>query len=119
MRRVKLPDDSWDTGDPDMKPPVFRYREHGVALDWLGHEGSIVAHGHVPHMRFAAACDALARHAGRVSPTADWMAFFGDVRHQYAVHAFASDPVNWRLHWGDVDASTPGAFPVTIYGTGW
>jgi hypothetical protein len=111
--------DHWDTGDPQMKPPVFRYREHGIAIDWLGHEGSVIAHGHIPLMLFAAATDALARRTGRASPTENWMAFLKDVRHQYARHAYASTPDNWRLHWGDVTAGTPGAFPVTIYGTGW
>jgi hypothetical protein len=117
-RRVKPPDNGWDAGDPRTGLPVFRHHFHGMDLDWLGHEGSVIAHGHVPFLRFAAACDLLAWSEGRASPTFDWMAFIEDVRHGYAVHAFASTPQNWRIHWSDVDAGTPGAFPVTIVGTG-
>jgi hypothetical protein len=101
VRPVRLPSDTdhWDTGEPDTSLPVFGHLAHHVLLDWLGHEGSVVAHGHVPLMRFAAA-------------------FIEDVHHGYAVHAFGSTAEDWRLHWSDVTADTPGAFPVTIYGTG-
>jgi hypothetical protein len=118
MRLRRCRPEGWDTGDPRTGPPVFSHRVHGVSLDWLGHEGSVVARGHIPLMRFAAACDSLARRDNRASPTADWMAFTADVRHGWAVHAWGSTPEDWRLHWSDVDASTPGAFPVTIFGTG-
>jgi hypothetical protein len=118
VRPVRPPEDAWDTGDPDTALPVFSHQWHSVLLDWLGHEGSVVAHGHIALMEFAWACDSLAERDGRASPTADWMAFTEDVRYGYAVHAFASTPRNWRLHWSDVTADTPGAFPVTIFGTG-
>jgi hypothetical protein len=118
-RRVNPSDAGWDEGDPGTGLPVFGHHAVRTDLDWLGYEGSIVAHGHVPLMRFAAACDSLAWRDGRDSPTAGWMAFAGDVRHGFAVHAFGSTPENWRIHWSDVTADTPGAFPVTIFGTGW
>jgi hypothetical protein len=119
-RRVRLPDGGgWDVADPRTGLPVFGHLAHGVLLDWLGAEGSIVAHGHVPLRVFAKACEALAERDGCPAPTADWIAFTEDVRRVWAVHAFASDPIDWRLHWDGVDAGTPGAFPVTIFGTGW
>ena len=119
VRPARLPDaDSWDTGDPRTPPPVFRHHFHGVDLDWLGCEESVVAHGHVNVMLFAAACESLARRDDRAVPTADWMAFAEDVRYGWAVHAFGSTPQDWRIHWSDVTADKPGAFPVTIYGTG-
>ena len=119
VRPARPPDaDSWDTGEPDTSLPVFGHLAHHVLLDWLGYEGSVVAHGHVPLMRFAAACDSLARRDGCPLPTANWTAFIEDVHHGYAVHAFGSTAEDWRLHWSDVTADTPGAFPVTIYGTG-
>lgn len=122
VRQAKRPDDAWDVGDPCTPLPVFghrfRYRFRSIELDWLGHEGSVVAHGHVRLMPFAAACDSLARRDGATLPTRDWMAFTRDVSHRYAVHALGSSPENWRIHWSDVYSDTPGAFPVTIYGTG-
>jgi hypothetical protein len=119
-RQARPPDGArWDEGDPGTGLPVFGCLAHGVLLDWLGYEGSVVAHGHVPLLVFAKACDSLAERDGCPRPTADLPAFAEDVRHGWAVHAFASDPIDWRLHWDGIAADTPGAFPVTIYGTGW
>jgi hypothetical protein len=119
-RQAKLPDGArWDEGAPGRGLPVFGCLARGVSLDWLGGEGSVVAHGHIHVMRFAAACESLARRDGRAEPTADWMAFADEVRYGWAVHAFASTPEDWRIHWDGVTADTPGAFPVTIFGPGW
>ena len=124
LRRARRPDVAalppWDEGSPDIGLPVFSHQaRNGVAVDWLGTEGSVVAHGHLTLLEFGVACNSLARRDGRQLPAPNIPAFIREVHHEYAVHAFASTARDWRLHWDGVDASTPGAFPVTIYGTGW
>lgn len=124
LRRARWPDVAalppWDEGSPDIGLPVFSHQaRNGVAVDWLGTEGSVVAHGHLAPLKFAVACNSLARQDGRSLPALDVLVFAGEMRHEYAVHAFASTAEDWRIHWDGVDPCTPGAFPVTIWGTGW
>jgi hypothetical protein len=110
--------EAWAAGPADLGLPLFAHREFGVTLDWLGTEGSVVAHGHVNQFRLAWACYWLARQddSRDLYVTRN---FFSEIRHLWAVHAFASTPEDWRLHWDGVAEGTPGAFPVTIYGPGW
>lgn len=49
------------TGIPQ---PTFTHHAYGVDVDWFGGEGGYAARGHVPELRFVAACNHLARSVG-------------------------------------------------------
>jgi hypothetical protein len=52
-----LPDD----GTAKIPQPTFTHRAYGVDVEWFGDEGGMIARGHVPELRFIAACNHMAR----------------------------------------------------------
>lgn len=101
-------------------PPSFTHRAYGVDLDWFGADGGMIARGHVPDLRFAAACNYLARtEAGLVNvmdePGASLDAFLAEVTRVWAVPSGPVDGCDWALYYGrEITGKTPGAIPVTV-----
>jgi hypothetical protein len=100
--------------------PEFRHHAYGVDLSWLGEDGGIVASGHIPPLRFIAACNHMARtDVGLMNIWDDPCARVADViemiDHRWAV---AVDPHvrewEWSISWHKVTERTPGAMPVTL-----
>jgi hypothetical protein len=100
--------------------PHFPYRAYGVDMAWVGEDGGMAACGHVPDLRFVAACNHLARKEAGLrniwdDPSATLEETLGDVIRVWAVPAdpakYASD---WAVTWHGVTEHTPGAFPLTV-----
>lgn len=123
-------------------PPRFAYTAYGVQLDWFGEDGHMIAAGHVPPLRFIAACNRVCRTtcdralADAIPWTVtDWTR---RIHHTWVVrlpkcgcprtvlavgpgagecpdHDTDPDPDVWWLRRGaGITAATPGALPVTI-----
>ena len=112
---------------PEVKPavrvelPAFGHHAYGVDLTWVGEDGEIVAHGHVPPLRFIAAANHLARTEWGLTNIRDnehvlLSRVLADVRHGWAVddrEMATAEGCDWWVRWGDATEATPGAFPIT------
>lgn len=56
-----------ETEAPEIPQPTFTHRAYGVDVEWFGDEGGMIARGHVPDLRFIAACNHLARTEARLA----------------------------------------------------
>lgn len=104
---------------PTWPQPDFPHHAYGVDMSWFGDEGEIAARGHVPHLRFLAACNHLARKdCGLANVFDDKTVTLEDaldcVAHLWVV---PTDPAcgdfDWAVTWRDVTEHTPGAIPIT------
>lgn len=110
-----------ETEAPEIPEPTFPHHAYGVDLTWFGDEGGMIARGHVPDLRFVAACNHLARTEAGLSNIWDDRAVMlkdalAEVRREWAVPidpgGFGSD-WEWAIRYGGVTEQTPGAFPIT------
>jgi hypothetical protein len=101
--------------------PTFSRTPYGVDVTWFGEDGGMVSPGHVPDMRFIAACNHLARKdaglrniwddpSARLDETLAlvlrlWAVSVGPERFGYG---------EWAVTTHDVTGQTPGAFPLTV-----
>ena len=103
-------------------PPAFDFKAYGVSLAIVGEEGAMMADGHVPLVRFAAACNRVARTELLCRNLLDYSeatlaeALEG-MRHCWVLPAVDpdGDGCDWYVRWGGVTAETPGALPVTLW----
>jgi len=100
--------------------PDFPSTAYGVRLTWLGEDGGMAAEGHVPLLRFVAACNRVARTECGLRNLADERGFALDdvldvVRHVWAVTVPPEGWCEWAVSWQDVTKETPGAIPLTVY----
>ena len=99
--------------------PKFHHHAYGVDLDYIGEDGEIVAHGHVPLMRFVAAANHMARRVAGLSNLWDDRTLrladtASSVFYRWAVNRDGHDEYEWFIDCGDdITAETPGAFPIT------
>jgi hypothetical protein len=104
-------------------PPTFPHHVYGVNLTFIGEDGGIMAEGHVPLVRFVAACNHMARNEFGHRNLLDYSeATLGEalegVRQCWALPADEPDgeDCDWYVrHNADVTAGTPGAIPVTLW----
>lgn len=107
--------------EPEAGPfpsPAFHYHAYGVDLTWIGDDGEMAALGHVPDLRFIAACNHMAREeAGLPNVTGDHNSTYRDVckeiRRVWAVPC-QPDGDDWRVTRIGITEDTPGAIPLTI-----
>jgi hypothetical protein len=109
-----------ETKTPEIPQPTFPHHAYGVDLDWLGDEGGMVARGHIPELRFVAACNHLARTEARlVNIWDDRTAVLEETLVMVGQRwALPIDPSNLGTEWAidlasQVTGQTPGAIPVT------
>jgi len=103
--------------------PTFPHKVYGVNLTFIGDEGAIMAEGHVPLVRFVAACNNMTRNeSGCRNLLDDSGATLSDalegVRQCWALPAVDpdGDKCDWHVrHDSAVTAETPGAIPVTLW----
>ena len=101
-------------------PPMFTYGAYGVEVDGFGEDGGYVARGHVPDLRFVAACNHMARTIlGLRNVFDDPLLTLDDVLPAVSrVWAVSTDPVpdgyDWAVRYGGITEDTPGAFPITV-----
>src|SRR5579875_2878491 len=105
--------------DEPFPAPVFSHHAYGVDVTWLGENGGMAARGHVPDLRFIAACNHLARTEAGLLNIFDRSVRLGDAIAQInRIWAVPIDPAgsgsDWAIRWGDVTGHTPGAFPLTV-----
>lgn len=100
-------------------PPTFTHRAYGVDLDWFGEDGGMAAQGHVPDLRFIAACNHMARSVGwrnafdSISTTLDEA--LAIVTRVWATPIDPPGVSEWGVYYGsDNTESTPGAIPMTL-----
>lgn len=109
-----------ETTTTEIPQPDFPHHAYGVDLSWLGEDGGMVARGHIPDLRFIAACNHMARtEAGLCNVCDDKSLSLEDARdaimRRWACPVPPKDPGNdWEITWRDVTAQTPGAIPVTV-----
>jgi hypothetical protein len=99
--------------------PTFDHRAYGVEVDWFGEDGGMCARGHIPDLRFIAACNHLARAVGWKNVCDDSGASLDDALSVVTrVWATPIDPPagsEWGINYGSGNtADTPGAFPMTL-----
>src|SRR5579875_2331265 len=106
--------------DEPLPAPVFSHHAYDVDVTWLGENGGMAARGHIPDLRFIAACNHLARtEAGLLNIFDDRSIRLDDAIAQInRIWAVPIDPAgsgsDWAIRWGDVTGHTPGAFPLTV-----
>jgi hypothetical protein len=110
-----------ETEAPEIPQPTFPHHAYGVDLTWIGEDGGMAARGHIPDLRFVAACNHLARtEAGqrnvwgddRITALEDVLA---EVSRGWALPI---DPEDSHFEWAirydsQITEQTPGAIPVT------
>lgn len=102
--------------------PTFSHMAYGIQVEWFGEDGGMVAWGHVPDLRFIAACNSLARKVAGIrniwdDPAATVEDVLGDTTRVWAVPADPrkyGDPDCWAVTYGGITEDTPGAFPLTV-----
>jgi hypothetical protein len=107
----------------EIPAPTFPHRAYGVGVTWFGEDGGMAAHGHIPDLRFVAACNHLARkEAGLRNIWDDSCAELDDVLP--AVTRIWAVPVppsgrgfEWEVTWHGITEQTPGAIPLTVLWT--
>ena len=107
------------TEAPEYPPPNFPYRAYGVGLTWMGEDGGMAAPGHIPDLRFIAACNRMARIEGGYMNIYDAVKVSfddarADVRRLWAVLREPGPESDWAASWDGVTEETPGAFPMTV-----
>jgi hypothetical protein len=100
--------------------PTFPHRAYGVDLTWYGEEGGMAARGHVPDLRFAAACNHLARTEASLvnvfdDPKASLDDFLCHVRREWAVPVEPEGDDEWRVRTWGITERTPGAIRITTW----
>lgn len=99
-------------------PPTFPYKAHGVSLTWIGDEGAMMAEGHVPLVRFIAACNHMARNDAKLPNMLDYPEATLEDALEGAKHCRVvpvDDPgTDWCVKY-NATAETPGAIPVTLW----
>ena len=103
----------------EIPKPIFTHRAYGVDVEWFGEDGGMCARGHVPDLRFVAACNHLARMVGWrnvfdcFSATLDEVLVI--VTRVWATPIAPDSGSEWAVYYGrDNTADTPGAIPMTI-----
>lgn len=103
--------------------PTFGHHAYSVDVTWFGDEGGYIARGHIPELRFIAACNHLARKELGLHNMVDESHpeledLLTGVSHIWAV---PSDPAEfggefeWAIQYGGITGDTPGAMPVTVW----
>jgi hypothetical protein len=114
--RAYFPEDE----DNPAPAPSFPFTAYGVRLSTFGEDGGAAAEGHVPLLRFVAACNRIARENDLISLANGYKVsveeILGYVRHVWAVPEWPQVPGwSWQVSWAGVTEATPGAIPLTIY----
>lgn len=110
---------------PGIPQPTFPNHAYGVYLTWFGGNGGMAACGHIPDLRFLAACNHLARVEGLMRNIVDEpFARLDDVlvrvQRCWAVpvspdEAEPGDDYDWYADLGrDITEETPGAIAITV-----
>ena len=101
--------------------PTFTHSAYGVSITWFGEDGGMASPGHVPDLRFVAACNNLARKDACLlnlwdDSTATLDETLSMVRRVWAVPAASTEYGygSWAVTWRDVTEQTPGAIPLTL-----
>jgi hypothetical protein len=100
--------------------PTFPHTAYGVSVTWLGEDGGMAAQGHIPDLRFLAACNHMARKDIGLRNIWDDPCLTVDdaLGAVIRVWAVAIDPPHdgeeWWVSWGGITEQTPGAFPLTV-----
>jgi hypothetical protein len=111
-----------ETKAPQQPPPLptFPHRIYGVNLTLVGDEGAMMADGHVPLIRFVAACNNMARNEFGCRNLLDYSeatlaeALEG-TRHTWVLPAGNPDgDCDWYVKY-NAAVETPGAIPVTLW----
>lgn len=106
----------------EIPQPTFTHHAYGVDVEWFGDEGGMIARGHVPDLRFVAACNHLARTQAHLTNIWDDPAVsLDDVLVRVVRHwGLPIDPggpspdFEWALNYGrDITEQTPGAIAIT------
>jgi hypothetical protein len=116
-----LPDDGTTTAE--IPQPDFPHRAYGVDLTWFGDEGGMAARGHVPDLRFIAACNHLARTEGHLANIWDCPTTLDEALAEVGrIWALPIDPTEcrddgctWAVRYNQsITEATPGAIPITV-----
>jgi hypothetical protein len=106
---------------PAYPPPSFSHRAYGVDLEWFGEDGGMAARGHIPDLRFLAACNHMARTDGGLlnlwdDSTATLADATADIQRVWAIPADpqAYGSFKWAVKWAGITEQTPGAIPLTL-----
>lgn len=108
---------------PQIPQPTFTHRAYGVDVEWFGGEGGMAARGHVPELRFIAACNHLAR-TGQMRNVFDEPAVTLDEALARVTRCWAvpvspmesdDEDHEWFVDFGrDITEQTPGAIAITV-----
>ena len=99
--------------------PTFSHRAYGVQVEWFGQDGGMVALGHIPDLRFIAACNNLARKVAGIrniwdDPSAELEDVLAEVVRIWAVPADPGRYDDWAVTWHGITEQTPGAIALTV-----
>lgn len=102
--------------------PTFTHRAYGVDMEWFGGDGGMIARGHIPDLRFTAACNHLARSEGMRNvfdePAVTLDETLACVTRCWGVPADPGGPspdFEWALdHGRHITEQTPGAIAITV-----
>jgi hypothetical protein len=105
--------------EPAPPQPTFPHTAYGVELSWLGEDGGMVAKGHIPDLRFIAACNHLARKDIGLSniwddPCAQLDDALKVVIRAWAIPTQPCHGFEWEIAWHGITEQTPGAIPITV-----
>ena len=105
---------------PKYPAPSYSHRAYGVDLEWFGEDGGMAARGHVPDLRFIAACNHLARTQASMRNLWDDRSVTLDdvlaaVTRVWATPIAPEYGFPWGVYYGrDNTEHTPGAIPMTV-----
>ena len=93
-------------------------------MEWFGDEGGMIARGHIPDLRFVAACNHLARTEGRLVCIWDDPAVSLDDALTQVTHCWglpidpiecSDDSAEWAVRYDQgITEETPGAIAITV-----
>lgn len=115
-----MPDPQAATEPTGYPPPAFEHRAYGVQLTWFGEDGGMAAAGHVPDLRFIAACNHLARKDAGMrniwdDPAPDLETTLAAVSRVWAVPIDPGGEFDWAVNYhSGITGQTPGAIPLTV-----
>lgn len=109
-----------EAGESKIPQPSFPHFAYGVGTSWFDDEGGVIAQGHIPDLRFVAACNHLARtETGLVNIWDDRRATLDEtlssIRRCWAIPidpADLSSDYEWAVRYAT--EQTPGAIAVTV-----